>query len=118
MDFDPAGGLLDALPRVVGPPAFHKAHAQNAQPAQVVDSDSRRGRQTCGGISGQSRHLNHYEGERHTNSLLHLEQAKTLRCILTELKNSFCVWREMKPECQKMYLYKFTETGISKNLKK
>lgn len=24
----------------------------------------------------------------------------------------------MKPECQKIYLYKFTETGISKNLKK
>lgn len=89
MDFDPAGRLLDALPRVVGPPAFHEAHAQNAQPAQVVDSDSRRGRQTCRGISGQSRHLNHNEGERHTNSLLHLEQAKASKCILTKLKTVF-----------------------------
>lgn len=31
VDFDPAGRLLDALPRVVRAPAFNEAHAQDAK---------------------------------------------------------------------------------------
>lgn len=49
VDLDPAGRLLDALPRVVRPPALDEAHAQDAKPAQVVHADARRRRQTCGG---------------------------------------------------------------------
>lgn len=45
VDLDPAGRLLDALPRVVGSPAFHKAHAQDAQPTEVIHADSGSGRQ-------------------------------------------------------------------------
>lgn len=46
VDLDPAWGLLDALPRVIGAPAFHKAHAQDAQPAQVIHADASGRRQT------------------------------------------------------------------------
>lgn len=49
VDLDPARRLLDALPGVVGPPALHEAHPQDAQAAQVVHADARRRRQTCGG---------------------------------------------------------------------
>lgn len=49
VDLDPARRLLDALPGVVGPPALHEAHPQDAQAAQVVHADARGGRQTCGG---------------------------------------------------------------------
>lgn len=40
MDLDPAGGLLDARPGVVGTPALDEAHAQDAQSPQVVHSDA------------------------------------------------------------------------------
>lgn len=48
VDLDPARRLLDALPGVVGPPALHEAHPQDAQPAKVVHADAGGGRQTCG----------------------------------------------------------------------
>ena len=48
VDLDPAGRLLDALSGVVWPPALHKAHPQDAQPAQVVHSYPRRCRQAWG----------------------------------------------------------------------
>lgn len=48
VDFDPAGGLLDALPRVVRPPAFHKTHSENAQPSEVVDPNAGSCRETWG----------------------------------------------------------------------
>lgn len=51
MDLDPAGRFFDALPGVVRPPPFYKAHPQDAQPAQVVNTDACGGGQTCGGIS-------------------------------------------------------------------
>lgn len=46
MDFDPAGRFLDALSRVIGTPAFHEAHPQDAEPAQVVHPDACSCRQT------------------------------------------------------------------------
>ena len=49
VDLDPARGLLDALPGVVGPPALDEAHAQDAQAPQVVHADARRSRQTWEG---------------------------------------------------------------------
>lgn len=55
MDLDPAGRFFDALPRVVGPPAFYEAHAQDAQPAQVVHPDARSRRQTWGGKRGAAK---------------------------------------------------------------
>lgn len=48
VDLDPARRLLDALPRVVGPPALDKAHPQDAQAPQVIHADASRGRQTWG----------------------------------------------------------------------
>lgn len=48
VDLDPARRLLDALPGVVGPPALHEAHPQDAQAPQVVHADARGRRQTCG----------------------------------------------------------------------
>lgn len=57
VDLDPTRRLLDALPGVVGPPALHEAHPQDAQAPQVVDADARGGGQTCevgvGGWKGQ-----------------------------------------------------------------
>lgn len=49
MDLDPAGGLLDALPGVVGTPALDEAHPENAEPAEVVHTDTGCRRETCGG---------------------------------------------------------------------
>lgn len=46
VDFDPARGLLDALPGVVGPPAFNKTHPENAEPSEVIDPDAGGGRET------------------------------------------------------------------------
>lgn len=46
VNFDPAGGLLDALPRVVRPPAFHKTHSENAKPSEVIDPNAGGCRQT------------------------------------------------------------------------
>lgn len=51
MDLDPAWRLFDALTWVVGPPAFHEAHPQDAQPAQVIHPDAGSSRQTCGEIT-------------------------------------------------------------------
>ena len=46
LHLDPARRVLDRRPRVVGTPALHKAHLKDAQPAQVVDADAGRRRQT------------------------------------------------------------------------
>lgn len=47
MDLDPAGGLLDALPGVVGTPALDEAHPENAEPAEVVHTDAGSCWETC-----------------------------------------------------------------------
>lgn len=39
VDFHPAGGVFNALTWVVGPPAFHKAEPQDAEPPQVIHAD-------------------------------------------------------------------------------
>lgn len=44
VDLDPAWRFLDALARVIGPPALDEAHPQDAQPAQVVNPDAGSGR--------------------------------------------------------------------------
>lgn len=54
MDLNPAGCLFDALPWVVGPPALHEAHSQDAQPAQVINPNACSSRQTCRGITGNN----------------------------------------------------------------
>lgn len=46
VDLDPAWCLLNALSWVIGTPTFHKAHAQDAQPAQVIHTDASGCRQT------------------------------------------------------------------------
>lgn len=46
VDLDPAWCLLNALPWVIGTPAFHEAHAQDAQPAQIIHTDASCSRQT------------------------------------------------------------------------
>lgn len=42
VDLQPAGGVLDALTRVITAPTFNKAQTHDAQPAQVVHSQTRR----------------------------------------------------------------------------
>lgn len=41
VNLQPAGGVLDALPRVITPPTFNEAQTHDTQPAQVVHA------QTC-----------------------------------------------------------------------
>lgn len=70
MHFDPAGSFFYGLAPIVRSPALHKGQPQNAQPAQVVDSDPRSSRQTCGQVrdkkliagSGTSRVLTYRRG--------------------------------------------------------
>jgi len=45
LDLDPAWRVLDRGPQVVGTPAFHKTHLEDAETPEVVDSDARRRRQ-------------------------------------------------------------------------
>ena len=49
VDLDPARGLLDALPWVVGAPALYKAHPEDAEAPQVVHPDPCCRRQTWTG---------------------------------------------------------------------
>jgi len=39
MHLHPAGGVLDALPGVIRPPALHEAQAQDAQPPEVIHTN-------------------------------------------------------------------------------
>ena len=48
VDLHPAGGVLDALPRVVGAPALHEAQPQDAQTPEVVHPYPRRRREAWG----------------------------------------------------------------------
>ena len=47
VDFHPAGSVLDALPRVVWPPALDEAQPQDTQPPEIIDTDSCCRRKTC-----------------------------------------------------------------------
>lgn len=39
MHLHPAGGVLDALPRIVRTPALHEAQAQDAQPPEIIHTN-------------------------------------------------------------------------------
>lgn len=46
MHFDPTRSLFDALTRIVRSPTLDERQSQNAEPTQVVDTDSSGRRQT------------------------------------------------------------------------
>lgn len=48
VDLQPAGGVFDAGPWVVAPPTFNKAQSHDAQPAQVIHTQTCSQAHTCG----------------------------------------------------------------------
>ena len=66
VDLDPTRRLLNALPGVIGAPTFDEAHAEDAEAAEVVDSDAGGGGEAWKGGGGHpvgvGGHLVGFEG--------------------------------------------------------